>query len=91
VHHNLHVTPKATDFVDRLIATVPEIDFLVLKLDVDISNWEIYKNIFVRNASRVIDVLICEQRMSFTENGPFATAFELLKASNPSILLLRWD
>jgi beta-1,4-mannosyl-glycoprotein beta-1,4-N-acetylglucosaminyltransferase len=89
VHHNLHITPKAI-VVDHLIATVPEIDFLVLKLDVDVSNWEIYKNIIVRNASRVIDVLICEQR-SFAENGQFATAFELLKLSNPSIQLLRWD
>ena len=97
VHHNLRISPAAIDFVDHLIATVFETDFLALKVDVEIYTWDIFKNIILRNASRLVDVLICEQRLPVVSspevavNSHFAIAFQLMKAANPSINIMRWE
>jgi beta-1,4-mannosyl-glycoprotein beta-1,4-N-acetylglucosaminyltransferase len=93
------VVVKAVDLVDYLEASVTEDDFVVLKIDVEGAEWAIINKLIARNATRLIDTMICEWhwygaggRGATPEIAAhYATAVEeMLRASNPRIDLVRW-
>jgi FkbM family methyltransferase len=94
------VKVDAIDLVDHLEVSVHESDFVVLKIDVEGAEWAIFQKMITHNATRLIDVMICEWHWygagglgaSPEIAGHYATAYEaILKASNPTMDLVRWD